>query len=196
MVAKANSSTLSTGLWNAIDTDAVDTDRSQAGTLPQLLAVRSAGSWKGPTGCEQRSTCCTLPVIAILHTLRGPSYISSSPEWKPTGPRKMLFVMTWAQNWSEWRKHDGAVLTIFIPMHIFPPRRPNSSLCFSFLMMYFSWKISVSSTVRLWCDEKANKRRIKYHTNTPVLLLVVEQVLFRPNSFTEAFRFLTTLRKI
>lgn len=66
VVAKANSGTLSTGLWNAIDTDAVDTDRSQAGTLPQLLALKSAGSRKGPTGCEQRSTCCTLPVIAIL----------------------------------------------------------------------------------------------------------------------------------
>lgn len=48
VMAKANSSTLSTGLWNAIDTDAVDTARSHAGTLPQLSTVRSAGSRKGP----------------------------------------------------------------------------------------------------------------------------------------------------
>lgn len=48
VVAKANSSALSTGLWNAIDTDAVDTARLQAGTFPQFLAVRSSGSRKGP----------------------------------------------------------------------------------------------------------------------------------------------------
>lgn len=53
VVAKANSGALSTGLWNAIDTDAVDTDRSQAGTLPQLLAMRSAGSRKrAPLGAN------------------------------------------------------------------------------------------------------------------------------------------------
>lgn len=67
MVAKANSGALSTGPWNAIDTDAVDTDRSQAGTLPRLLAARR----ESPTGCEQRSTCCTLPVIAIALWLWG-----------------------------------------------------------------------------------------------------------------------------
>lgn len=73
VVAKANSGALSTALWNAIDTDAVDTDRSQAGTVPQLLAVRSCWqSKKGPTGCEQRSTCCTLPVIAVPLRLLGP----------------------------------------------------------------------------------------------------------------------------
>lgn len=67
VVAKANSGALSTWLWNAIDTDAgVDTDKSQAGTQPQLLAARSAGSQMDPTGCERRPTCCTLPVIAIL----------------------------------------------------------------------------------------------------------------------------------
>lgn len=49
VVVKANGGALSTGLRNAIDTDAVDTDRSQAGTLPPLLAGTSAGSWKkGP----------------------------------------------------------------------------------------------------------------------------------------------------
>lgn len=48
VVAKANSGALSTGPWNAIDTDAVDADRSQAGTLPQLLAVWSAAAKKGP----------------------------------------------------------------------------------------------------------------------------------------------------
>lgn len=46
VVAKANSGALSTGPWNAIDTDAVDADRSQAGTLPQLLAVWSAAAKK------------------------------------------------------------------------------------------------------------------------------------------------------
>lgn len=73
MVAKANSGTLSTGLWNAIDTDAVDTDRSQAGTLPRLLAERSVGSLKrAPLGANSTLPAARFPVIAIPLRLQGP----------------------------------------------------------------------------------------------------------------------------
>lgn len=71
MVAKANSGARSTEVWNAIDTDAVDADRSQAGRLPQLLAVRRAGSQKGPAGCKQGPTSGTLPVIRMVLKLSG-----------------------------------------------------------------------------------------------------------------------------
>lgn len=61
---KAKSSTLSTQLRNAIDIDAVDTERSQAETLAQLLELRKAAL---------SLTCHLLPDIAIVLRSRGPS---------------------------------------------------------------------------------------------------------------------------
>lgn len=87
VVAKANSGTLSTGLWNAIDTDAVDTDRSQAGTLPRLLAGTSAGSLKGPHWV--RTALYLLHTSCYWDSARAPGAtltVSLSLERKHNGP--------------------------------------------------------------------------------------------------------------
>ena len=95
VVVKANSGALSTGLRNAIDTDAVDTDRSQAGTLPPLLAGTSAGSRK--KGPHWWQTCCEFPVVATLLRLKGIIYVFF--KWRHTGPQQCLFLVTWALKW-------------------------------------------------------------------------------------------------
>lgn len=95
VVAKANSGALSTGLWNAIDTDAVDTDRSQAGTLPQLLAMRSAGSWRGPHWVRTAHYLLHASCYCDPAQTPGPLHVCFSLERKHAGPpKKMLFPMT------------------------------------------------------------------------------------------------------
>lgn len=131
MVAKANCGTLSTGLWNAIDTDAVDTDTSQAGTPPQLLAMRSPGSRTGPhwvrTALYLLHASCYCDTAQTL----GPLCVSFSLEWKHAGLGK-----GWAQK-LKWEGNLTEMCSHCIPTRSFPQRKPNQALSFSFLTSWY-----------------------------------------------------------
>lgn len=132
VVAKANSGPLSTGLWNAIDTDAVDTDRSQAGTLPQLLAVRSAGSQKWPHWVQTALYLLHASCYCDTAQTLGPLYVSSSLGWEHTGPWKCC--SWWHELKTEVTEENmtGCVATVF-PQTYSQKEGQNQALYFSFL---------------------------------------------------------------
>lgn len=198
VVAKANSGALSTGLWNAIDTDAVDTDRSQAGTLPQLLAVRSAGSRKGPhwvrTALYLLHASCYCDTAQTL----GPLCVSFSLERKHTGPPKNTAPDGMSSKLEVTEGNTTALCSDnFIFTDAVPQRKPNQALCFSFLRSWcmlterpLHYASSVCGMMR-----KTNKLRIKYQTITTLFCLMGKQILFRPTNSLKHF-FLTALGKM
>lgn len=195
-VAKANSGALSTGLWNAIDTDAVDTDRSQAGTLPQLLAMTSAGSQKGPHW--MRTALYLLHASCYCDTAQtlGPLYVCFSLEWKRAGPQKGC---SWRHK-LKTEVTEGSMTALCnncTSTGIFPQRKPNQALYFGFLRsqcMLIERPLHQASSV---CGmmRKTNNLRIKYQTITTLFCFMAKRFFSKPTSSFKHF-LLTALRKM
>lgn len=175
-------------------------------TLTYRRQERCHSSWqwgvlaveKGPTGCEQCSTCCTLPVIAILLRLWGHfMFLLSESTLEPENavPDDMSSKLKWQKE--TWQRCVTTVASDFHFHRHNPTKKPDQALCFSFLR---SWCILIERPLHYASSacgivRKTNKLRIKYQTITTLFCFMVKQILFRPTNSLKHF-VLTTLRKM
>ncbi len=150
-------------------------------TLTDRRQERCHSSWqwgvlaveKGPTGCEQRSTCCTLPVIAILLRLWARFMFLLVLSESTPGPRKNAAPDGTS---SKTEVTEGDTTALCNNNKAVLQRKPNQALCFSFLR---SWCMLTERPLHYASSacgmmRKTNKLRIKYQTITTLICFMGE----------------------
>ena len=132
VVAKANSGTLSTGQWNAIDTDAADADRSQA--LGSDECCRKKGPHRVPTVVYLPHTSCYCDGVQTA----GPLSVALREEESTVDPKNAVPD-----------ELSSKLKTRVRPLFPF-----SSAFWFVQLREDVNWKTTALRSVSLWYDEK------------------------------------------